>query len=152
MITHVFLNFIHIFFVVKDLKTHQELLWGPIKDGPYCLHSRDILVARPQVLLSITNSSILWHLRLGHPSFPIVSHALYSSIILNKDHVGHVCSACQLGKIVNHSFLLTMNKSIELFKLIHTDIWGPAPVLFRSGHRYYIHFVEIIANTPDTLC
>lgn len=61
-------------------------------------------------------------LRLGHPSFSIVCRALPSSISLNKDNVDHVRSACQLGKIVINSFPPTMNKSNNLFELIHTDV------------------------------
>lgn len=47
------------FFVVKDLKTHREILGGPVKDDLYCLSSG--AMHSPQVLLSTANSSTLWH-------------------------------------------------------------------------------------------
>lgn len=68
-----FLEFHPHFFVVKDLKMHQEMLQGQLKDGLYFLQSGQ--PNWPQVLLSTTKSSILWHHRLGHPSFSIVSRA-----------------------------------------------------------------------------
>ncbi len=35
-----------------------------------------------------------------------------------------------------------MNKSVSPLDLIHTDIWGPAPVLSSLGYSYYIHFLD----------
>ena len=110
------------YFIVKDLHTNQELLWGSIKDGLYCFYPSSRCSPDPQALLSISTSSILWHQHLGHPVFFIVERTLNSRVSLNKDHASHICSACQMGKIINCSFPITMNKNTELFKLVHTDI------------------------------
>nr|XP_029122648.1 uncharacterized protein LOC105052420 isoform X1 [Elaeis guineensis] len=129
-------------FTSEDLHTCQELLQGPIKDGLYHLHPNASCSLNPQALLSTSDSTVLWHQRLGHASFFIVQCSLSSSISLNKDHTIHVCLACYMGKIVNCSFPPTMNKSSILFELVHTGIWGLAPITSYSGHLYYIHFFD----------
>lgn len=35
-----------------------------------------------------------------------------------------------------------MNKSTDLFELIHNNVWGPILVLSHSVHKYYIHFLD----------
>lgn len=44
-----------------------------------------------------------------------------------------------------------MNKSTQLFELIHTNIWGPAPIISHSGHRYIFIFLIIIVNSHGIL-
>lgn len=48
--------------------------------------------------LSTSQSIMLWHQCLGHPSFAIVSHILDPSLSLNRDHIGQVYSTCQWGQ------------------------------------------------------
>jgi len=30
----------------------------------------------------------------------------------------------------------------EILDLIHTDVWGPAPIVSPSGLKYYVHFID----------
>lgn len=30
----------------------------------------------------------------------------------------------------------------EILELVHTDVWGPAPITSPSGFKYYVHFVD----------
>lgn len=48
------------FFVVRDQLTGQQLLQGSVKDGLYCLRSKNNVVS-PQVFLTTSTSSKLWH-------------------------------------------------------------------------------------------
>ena len=114
-----------------------------------------------QVLLSTSISTQLRHQHLGHPAFSIIHHTLQPFIFVNNYYVQHVCSAYQKGKIINCSFPFTLNKSITLFELIHTDVWGLASILSHYRYRYYVHFLDdyskfsrfyVIKNHFDTVC
>ena len=59
-----------------------------------------------------------------------------------KQATQHFCEACQLGKIHKLHFPVTEIKTKSAFELIHTDLWGPSPVISREGFRYYISFVD----------
>ena len=52
------------------------------------------------------------------------------------------CDACQLGKLYQLDFPTTEIKTKYPLKLIHTDLWRPAPILSLDGYRYYISFVD----------
>ncbi|GAU17915.1 hypothetical protein TSUD_330400, partial [Trifolium subterraneum] len=30
----------------------------------------------------------------------------------------------------------------EILELVHTDVWGPAPIISSSGFKYYVHFID----------
>ncbi|KAH9667020.1 retrovirus-related pol polyprotein from transposon RE1 [Citrus sinensis] len=86
----------------------------------------------------------VWHSRLGHPSTSVLKNTLLScnQLKINKDIVPSFCSACQYGKQSKQSFKSTETKTKTALELIHTDLWGPAPILSTHGHRYYISFVD----------
>jgi hypothetical protein len=37
---------------------------------------------------------------------------------------------------------LSQTHVTQPLQVVHTDMWGPAPVLSHNGHRYYIHFID----------
>ena len=86
----------------------------------------------------------LWHSRQGHPSTSVLKNILLScnQLKINKDDVHSFCSACQYGKQSKQSFKSTETKTKTALELIHTDFWGPTPILSTHGHRYYIFFVD----------
>ncbi|KAL5543220.1 hypothetical protein UlMin_010930 [Ulmus minor] len=96
-----------------------------------------------QSKLSSVSKKEVWHRRLGHPSDRVLSKILKTcnqKIEINE--TVNFCDACQYGK----SHLLPFSKSTSHasipLELIHTDIWGPSPVISNSGFKYYIHFVD----------
>ncbi|KAH9687366.1 retrovirus-related pol polyprotein from transposon RE1 [Citrus sinensis] len=52
------------------------------------------------------------------------------------------CDSCQYGKAHQMSFYSTGIKTKVPLELIHTDLWGPAPLPSLYGYRYYISFVD----------
>ncbi|KAF7841251.1 Retrovirus-related Pol polyprotein from transposon TNT 1-94 [Senna tora] len=151
---NVFVEFHSDKFFVKSQDTNQILLKGRAKNGLYCFDDFQLLhhVSDPSAYIASTTLSSsspiefgLWHSRLGHPSSKIVTSILKSCNIeckLNKDVTTSVCHSCCLGK--NHalpfpSSLTTYSKPLEL---IHTDLWGPAPMTSSRGFKYYMSFVD----------
>ena len=75
-----------------------------------------------------TSSLDLWHARLGHPSLSRLQ------LLASQCHLGSVqfqkfdCTSCHFGKQTKLPFNKSDSFSFAPFDLIHSDIWGPAPV------------------------
>ena len=52
------------------------------------------------------------------------------------------CLPCCLSKI--HKFPFSRSETVYTapLQLIHSDLWGPAPIPSSGGYRYYVHFVD----------
>ncbi|XP_016195998.1 uncharacterized protein LOC107637061 [Arachis ipaensis] len=93
-----------------------------------------------------TQTMQLWHRKLGHPGDKIVSLVMKECNIphesINKENsIPTLCQSCCISKLhqLPHPESLTSYKPLEL---VFSDIWGPAPVYSRLGHRYYICFID----------
>lgn len=98
-----------------------------------------------QLLLcaSVPSTFTLWHNRPGHPSFSIVKTVVSQCNVLISNKVdSSFCSAYCLGKIHRLPFPSTLHEYLAPLHLIHTDLWGPSPILSSSGYKYYIHFID----------
>ncbi|GKC18112.1 retrovirus-related pol polyprotein from transposon TNT 1-94, partial [Tanacetum coccineum] len=94
--------------------------------------------------VSKTDSYELWHARLGHVSFDVIS-------VLNKLGVLSItsllpkpiiCTPCQLAKGQRLSFNNNVKRSLHPLDLIHGDLWGPSPICSKDGYGYYVAFVD----------
>ena len=83
----------------------------------------------------------LCHRRFGHPSFGYLRHLL-PSLFSNITHSDFKCDTCILAKSHRASYPMSMNKSMTPFALVHSDVWGPSPVITSSGHRWFVIFVD----------
>ena len=90
---------------------------------------------------------VVWHHKLGHPSDSVLWTALssFNSTVSCNDSIssfGNHCKHCLSGKM--HK--LTFNKSVFLaskpLKLVHSDVWGPAPITSTNDFRYYLVFID----------
>ena len=39
------------------------------------------------------------------------------------------------------------NRASAPFKLVHSDVWGPCPVVSQTGFRYFVTFVDDFSPT-----
>ena len=76
--------------------------------------------------------------RLVHPSLPHLKHLFPSlkNTVMSLD-----CESCILVKSHKHSYLPSVSHSTSPFTLIHSDVWGPAPVSATHNFSYYVLFV-----------
>ncbi|KAL5563628.1 hypothetical protein UlMin_033375 [Ulmus minor] len=91
----------------------------------------------------LVSSKEIWHRRLGYPSSKILSKVLANcKEKLNSKSKFHFCDACQFGKSHLLPFPISDSHASQILDLIHTDVWGPAPIQSTSGFRYYMHFLD----------
>lgn len=48
------------------------------------------------------------------------------------------CCDCILEKMFSLLFNKNVTRSFASFDLIHYDVWGPYPLSYRGGSKYYI--------------
>ncbi|XP_031260691.1 uncharacterized protein LOC116118873 [Pistacia vera] len=97
-----------------------------------------------------SHQHMIWHKRLGHPNstkLHKILSTLPKSVSLTENQslpikVSNFCDACQLGKLHQNSFPLSQSHATEPLALIHSDVWGPAPVTSVEGFRYYVQFLD----------
>ena len=71
---------------------------------------------------------MLWHYRLGHPSFQYLKY-LFPNLFQNTNLSSFQCEVCQFAKHHRASFSSQPYKPTTPFTLIHSDIWGPCRTL-----------------------
>ena len=87
---------------------------------------------------SSLHDSLLWHCRLGHPSFVKLKETL-PWLHLSEFH----CESCELGKHHRSSYpSRTGPPTHRPFDLVHCDVWGPTPHTSPTGGKYYMVFVD----------
>ncbi|XP_071726865.1 uncharacterized protein [Rutidosis leptorrhynchoides] len=113
------------FCILQDIRTGLLIGRGTEQGGLYYV---DEVSQQGTVSLAHgtpTREAWLWHRRLGHPSAGYL-HALFpslfpSNIVLN-------CETCILAKSHRSTFKPSNTRKDMPFALIHSDVWGPAPV------------------------
>ncbi|KAK2974562.1 hypothetical protein RJ640_002471 [Escallonia rubra] len=119
----------------QDLMTKQTIGKGHVSDGLYIL---DAWVPR-SVACSGVVSPFEAHCRLGHPSLPVLK-----KLCPQFHDISSVdCESCHFAKHHRSSLSPRVNKRVEFaFELVHSDVWGPCPILAKSGFRYFVTFVD----------
>jgi Reverse transcriptase (RNA-dependent DNA polymerase)/Integrase core domain/gag-polypeptide of LTR copia-type len=84
----------------------------------------------------------LWQKRLGHPSDKIL-YKLNRSLI----HDSNNCDCCHFAKQHRLPFSEHLNKTNDIFDLVHSYTWGNAPVVSREGFRYFVTFIDDKSRT-----
>lgn len=79
----------------------------------------------------------LWHLRLAHPSFHVMSF-LFPNICKPL----HECETCHKSKSSRLAFPISVSRASRPFEIVHSDVWGPAKIVSFDGFRYYVTFID----------
>lgn len=83
---------------------------------------------------------MLWHHRLGHPSFSYLKR-LFPSLFDNKILVFLLVRFVNWPDIPGYLFNTNLI-NLTPFSLIHSDIWGPSAITTSFGKRWFITFID----------
>lgn len=118
---------------VLDKETNKVLSQGSKAKGLYKLDDPQFMSfysSRQQ-----SSSDVVWHKRLGHSNDQI------KAIQVNKTFK-NMCESCQFGKTCELPFSSSDFRSSRVLERIHSDVWGPAPVVSVQGFRFYVVFID----------
>ena len=137
-----FLKFHPWYFLIKDRATQALLLEGKCDGGLYPIKPSDV-ESLHQAFVSYSARPGQWHARFGHPSPQVVRSILrLNNLLCLKDtSLSSICNACQLAKSHQLPYTHSIHRTTMPLELIHSDVWGPAPISV-GGFRYYISFVD----------
>ena len=93
------------------------------------------------VLNNEDDNIMVWHLRLGHPSFRYLKH-LFPKIFHNKNFSSFKCEACEFAKHHRSQFSIQPYKPSKPFSIIHSDVWGPNRTSTLSLKKWFITFID----------
>jgi histone deacetylase 1/2 len=96
----------------------------------------------PYALTAVRASYQIWHNRIGHASSLVLQKSISAFTLPIAKQRLPVCSDCQQARSSQLSFTTNNHKSINPLDIVHTDVWGPTPILSNSGARYYLCFLD----------
>jgi Integrase core domain len=81
------------------------------------------------------------HQRFGYPSDYVLSQLFCYNLDSNNYEI------CKFSKQIKLPFPLSTNKSEKYFDLIHSDVWGPAPIDSYNHFKYFVTFIDDYCRT-----
>lgn len=113
---------------LQDLSNGQVKGIGREDQGLYILkddftHSAAHTSCSQPPITSNTDSSTLWHRRLGHAHVEILKKS--GSLDGLENVISPPCTVCPLAKQSKLHFPVSSHNSKALFDLVRCDIWGP---------------------------
>ncbi|KAM2081358.1 hypothetical protein ACFX1T_035003 [Malus domestica] len=121
----------------QDRVTQKKIGEGFLLNGLYYLSKKLKPVKHPFANLSLPQEYQLWHLRLAHPSEPVMN-----KLFPNFCKATHECEVCQISKATRLPFVSSKSRTSKLFEVVHSDIWGPSRVESFNGYKYYATFID----------
>ncbi|PKU66732.1 Retrovirus-related Pol polyprotein from transposon TNT 1-94 [Dendrobium catenatum] len=126
-------------FTMKDMTTDRIILRGPCKDGLYPIAESS---SSSTALQATRSSSDVWHNRLGHPNQRTMRYIAIANPQLNISCSISKCVSCSSCKGHKIPFTKSCNRMKTPLALLHSDVWGPSPVMSNQGFRYYVTFID----------
>ena len=89
----------------------------------------------------------MWHRRLGDLNSHVLQVLFKFGLLENKNLTSSKndivdCASCKLGKSETLPFPLHKTSTTKPFELVHTDVWGIAPIISHEHYRYFVTFID----------
>ena len=132
--------------VFQDQNSGRTIGSAKVINGLYYFDDDDSTREKVQGLSSISSISVqdkimLWHYRLGHPSFSYLKKLfpmLFQGLDCSKFH----CESCILSKSHKTFYPPRPYQPSRPFYLIHIDVWGPSRINTISGKKLFVTFID----------
>ena len=137
--------------VVQDQVSGQMIAKGPKVGRLFPLHVSPSTFIPSFPLLSfacnvVGSGNKMWHRRLGHPNSNVLRTLFNSGLLGNKAcssiDLSFDCTSCKLGKSKVLPFPHHASRASQCFELIHSDVWGIAPVVSHAHYKYFVTFID----------
>ena len=137
--------------VVQDQVSGQMIAKGPKVGLLFPLHVSPSTFIPSFPLLSfacnvVGSGNKMWHRRLGHPNSDVLRTLFNSGFLGNKAclsiDLSFDCTSCKLGKSKVLPFPHHASRASQCFELIHSDVWGIAPVVSHAHYKYFVTFID----------
>ena len=93
--------------------------------------------------MATANNNEVWHKKLGHPNFGVLTHLLKHGFLGNNNNSSSFdCATCRLGKSKTLPFPVHGSRASTSFEIVHTDVWGASPITSHGQHRYFVTFID----------
>ncbi|KAJ3691762.1 hypothetical protein LUZ61_020926 [Rhynchospora tenuis] len=127
--------------MLKDHHTKTILLEIPCNNGLY--HFRiPSSTSPPQAMFGIRTTASMWHDRFGHPSNSVTMKLLKDFALPCTSLSLETCNDCMIAKSHKLSFSSSSSCTTSPLELVHSDVWGPSPIVSKNNFRYYLIFVD----------
>ena len=88
----------------------------------------------------------MWHRCLGHPNSDVLC-TLFNSGLFGKNtyssfDLSFDCTTCKLGKNKVLPFPSHGSRASRCFDIIHSDVWGIAPIVSHTHYKYFVTFIN----------
>jgi Integrase core domain/GAG-pre-integrase domain len=124
--------------IFQDQESGKKIGEGFFKNGLYYLKEP---INKCHVSLSLINHDKLLHCRFGHPSDQVLNKLFFYNLDSSN------CDVCKLAKQTRLPFSLSTSISEAKFELVHSDVWGPAPVDSYNHFKYFVTFIDDFSRT-----
>ena len=120
---------------------------GKERGGLYYLEGTRELQPKSDCILQVTRETsnkekiLLWHCRLGHPTFPHLER-LFPHLFKTISISSLQCEQCIYAKNHRVPFKISLSKSLALFACVFTDVWGPFSTPSALSHKYFVSFID----------
>ena len=89
----------------------------------------------------------LWHYRMEHMSDRGLTELSKRDLIpALKKKKKVLCEPCIFGKQHRVKFINSTKWSGGIYKLVHSDIWGPASILAKGWSKYFVTFTLMTSS------
>jgi Integrase core domain len=138
------INFTSSICIIKDLYIKTPQLQIPNVNGLYTLKLKPSpkfsIEHSPQAFVTSRLTTSIWHARLGPTSTTI--KVINTNILPCIREYFSFCNDCIQTKTHTLHFSSSNSSTSSPLELIHSDVWGPFPIVSSHGYKYYISFID----------